>query len=174
MKECFKCGETKELSEFYKHKAMLDGHLNKCKDCAKLDVKNRYNVLSEDPEYVAKERKRGRDKYYRLGYKDTNKPTAEEKRKIMDSYIEKYPEKNKAKKLSQHVKKTDKSNHNHHWSYNEEHYKDVIELSNKDHAKLHRYMMYDQERKMYRTTDGTLLDTKSAHIDYFNKIKHLD
>lgn len=40
-KQCFKCGRVLDIEEFYPHKQMKDGHLNKCKDCTKKDVHER-------------------------------------------------------------------------------------------------------------------------------------
>ena len=38
-KACFKCGRALPLTEFYKHPHGKDGHLGKCKDCTKRDVR---------------------------------------------------------------------------------------------------------------------------------------
>ncbi len=51
MKKCFKCGEEKDLSDFYKHGQMADGHLNKCKDCVKQDVRQHRKVNESVREY---------------------------------------------------------------------------------------------------------------------------
>lgn len=38
-KQCFKCGVTKPLGDFYAHPQMGDGHLNKCKSCTREDAR---------------------------------------------------------------------------------------------------------------------------------------
>jgi len=44
MKPCFKCGEVKELCQFYPHKKAKDGHLNKCKKCTIKDVREKDGI----------------------------------------------------------------------------------------------------------------------------------
>jgi hypothetical protein len=162
MKNCFKCNEQKDLSNFYKHKQMLDGYLNKCIECTKKDVKNRYEVLAQDLNFKDKERKRGRQKYHRL-YIGTGK--ANKKANIRWEY--KYPEKVKCKNLCTHLKKPFEGAERHHWSYNIEDAKNVIWVIKKEHIKAHRFIVYDNERFMYRRYDtNELLDTKERHEEF--------
>ncbi len=55
-KRCFKCEEVKPIEEFYRHPQMGDGHLGKCKECTKRDVKQRYQLVIEDRHAYEKNR----------------------------------------------------------------------------------------------------------------------
>lgn len=46
-KACRDCGLVKPLDEFYVHRMMLDGHLNKCKNCVRQRVRRRANANRE-------------------------------------------------------------------------------------------------------------------------------
>lgn len=175
-KACFKCGVDKPLASYYKHKKMMDGHLNKCKDCTKKDSKANHDLKSKDPKWVESEKERHRKKYHRLEYKDKHKPTPEKKKEIMDRYKSKYPEKVLAKNRVSSSKRAFKGSHLHHWSYNEEHFKDVIEMNEADHNIVHRHITYDQERRMYRIANnnvlgsGLLLDTREKSIEFYKEL----
>lgn len=51
MKTCFKCRRVLPLGEFYAHPQTADGHLGKCKNCARRDVGE--NRLKRRAQYVA-------------------------------------------------------------------------------------------------------------------------
>ena len=87
-KKCFKCGLVKPLNEFYKHTQMSDGHVNKCKECNKKDVReHRVN-----PKYREKVLKYDRERFKKPERKKLVLKYQRERRK-------KYPEKDRARRL---------------------------------------------------------------------------
>ena len=139
MKKCFKCNEVKELLEFYPHKMMADGRLNKCKDCAKKDSDENYKRKMLDPDFEIKERERSRMK--------SRKRVAEGKQMI---YARKKPIKLKAhslvksaltsgaiKKLPCQVCGKEKSE-GHHEDYDKP--IDVVWLCSRHHADRHIHL----------------------------------
>lgn len=148
VKQCSICKQEKPFSEFNKHVNMKDGYVKFCKECQRAVSKANYSKRKTEVDKTTK------------GYIKRH------------NFWTKYPEKLFARKATKKIKKED-GYHLHHWSYNEEHWTDVIKLTPSMHAKLHRRMIYDQERMMYRNLSGVLLDSKEVHIEYINSLNSL-
>jgi len=168
-KICRRCGIEKDLSEYYKHAQMKDGHLNICMICKKGDAINQYSENMQDFEWKIKERKRTRERNIRLGYWVKNKPSASSKKKAIHSYFEKYPEKLKAQSLCGNIKNPI-GKEKHHWSYNNSDLRDITFLAPVDHNKLHCYIEYFQPAKMHKTIFGEPLYTKDRFIKFMDYV----
>ena len=158
-KRCFRCGRLLPLSEFYKHKQMADGHLNKCKECTKNDASKNYSKKSQDEMWMEKERARSREKYHRLGYyKKGSGGNMTTLNKI---------EGTTSKRLRNKGYDTN-GKEAHHWNYNEP--KSVLLMSRKAHRRLHRYIVVNSEDKFCYTLEGEKLDTLEKSIEYYRSI----
>ena len=158
-KVCFKCGKEKPLSDFYKHPQMSDGHLNKCKECTKTDVKKDYKRKSKDVSWVEKERARGREKYHRLGYKDKdwNNKTRRDFQVSGDIH-----------RTLERMGMCVSGKEAHHWNYNRP--RSVILLTPLAHHRIHQYVKASRSDKYLYTLDGECLDTEEKTISYYKKV----
>lgn len=158
-KQCYVCNEIKPLDEFYKNKRMKDGHANKCGKCAKKYALESFREKMKDPIFAEKEKIRSKNRA-------KSRSRMENMYEYQKVYSERYPEKYKAKFATKKMQRIN-GGELHHWSYNKEHYRDIIELEKNDHKKAHRFLVYDQERFMYRRFDtNELLDTRESHLEF--------
>lgn len=137
---------------------MGDGHLNKCKDCAKNDVRNKYLENKKNPEYRLKERARGREKYHRLGYR-YNQPSTHNKVNA-----------NILKKLSRFLTAMGYNltgREAHHWNYNFA--KSGFLLKADTHSLVHSKLIFDEHSQCF-SCNGRMLDTKEAHRAIIERI----
>lgn len=96
-KTCFKCKRLLPITEFYVHPRMGDGRLNKCKTCAKADVRRNYEANLEH--YRQYERGRASAPHRvaaRAEYLKTEAGKLAEQ-KAKRKYAEKYPHKRTAR-----------------------------------------------------------------------------
>jgi len=152
---CTLCKNEKPLYDFYvKVKTPLQ-YMSKCKECSKKISRDKWATLSKNKEWAE-------------NYKLKNRHN-KSKRDREIKYYKRFPEKLRGRNYTQHMSALVEGNHLHHWSYNYEHLKDVIELIPKIHCLLHRCTVYDQERMMYRIAKtGELLDTKESHLKFID------
>lgn len=157
-KICFKCGAEKPLSQYYKHPKMSDGHLNKCKDCTKTDVKlHREDNLERIKEYDRnRPNKKEKDAKWATVLKEKMLSDATYKENVYacrKNWGKRNPLKRKAQAAAANAIKNGKLEskyscehcgesgvklQKHHWSYLEEYWLDVIWLCPSCHGKEHR------------------------------------
>ena len=171
-KKCFKCNQILPITNFYKHSGTADGYLGKCKSCTKIDVRQRETELRNNPEWIEKERERNREKYYKLNYKGLFTPSTEKKRETIRKYRQKFPEKYMASRYTELYLTKSQGFHLHHWSYNQEDWLDIIQLSVQEHNFLHRNLIYVPELMVYKTKKDELLDTKEKHLNFYHNLKN--
>lgn len=155
-KTCFKCGRELPLSEFYKHPQMGDGHLNKCKECTKRDVHMNYDMHSQNPEWLEKERARGRDKFKRL-YKG----------KVINHIRQICPSAANINAMLRRRGFDMTGKEAHHWNYNFPY--SVFILTKSVHKKIHQHLSSVVDKQFFTDT-GIRIDTEEQALLYYRNI----
>jgi hypothetical protein len=128
-KVCFKCDAELPITNFYKHPMMGDGHLGKCKACARYDVReNRKRRLTY---YVEYDRLRSKNPERRSAIRSYQHPFKDAARKSLHKAVAAGEVKKSPCEVCGEVK-----SEAHHTDYNKP--LDVMWVCRKHHADIHR------------------------------------
>lgn len=155
-KECFKCGEVKCLSLFYKHPGMSDGHLNKCKECNKNDV--RTNRRKKRDYYNAYDRVRNINGKPHSKNIPGRKQTLDTKRNFARTSVGNALRDGKLSKLPCWTC-GEKNVQGHHPDYDSP--LDVIWLCPKHHGEVHREYDHEQDKIFLEKVRATFRKTEN-------------
>ena len=154
-KTCKYCQRTLPLSEFYTNGKNRDGYSCGCKECRRKAAQDRRYELSQDSEWVEKERARTREKYHRLGY--SNRRT--------QAYLDKGRSFRGTRGARLYWKRhgvTIPSDMElHHWNYKLPH--EVLVLPRRVHHRLHADIRLEMPSGIYVHGDERL-DTLEKHL----------
>lgn len=119
-----------------------------------------YEIKSQNPEWLEKERARGREKYRRLGYSKTYTPKKHQ-RAFSSTY--KLLHRKAAKLFNLEDKEL------HHWNYNFP--KSFLILSRKAHKLIHKYFYVNEDDLcVYLKSDNTRLETEAQAVEVTRRI----
>lgn len=148
-KQCGKCGEIKNIEEFYKHKRNKDGFSSDCKICTKKNRKEYYEDNKDKKiEYQLKYYEENKEKL-----KEYKKEWYNERKEELKEYKKKYYEENK-EKLKEHKKKYYEENKEHLLNWGKQYYNEnrdvILERVNEHYYETIKYtinQIYDNFTK---------------------------
>lgn len=151
---------------------MADGHLNKCIECNKKDVRENRLIKLSDPIWVEKEAERRRIKERRRYYNVLKGSTSYREKSRRDKSRWRKKNVNKQNAQVRALQKIDlpKGFHRHHWSYKPEHQLSIICLSPQQHFFAHRYLRYDVNTQCFNSKEGMPLNTRIKHLEYLRTL----
>jgi len=132
-KKCSRCGEVKDVNEFYKNKYTKDGLRVQCKDCGKIYYKNNKEKIAKQNKIYYEDNKEKIAEYDKI-YQKENKEKIKERRKG-------YNEENK-EKIAEQKKEYHENNKEHINNRKKEYYEE-----NKEHIKEKHKEYYENNKE---------------------------